>query len=51
MKWGLSLFFVVLLAGCSASLPKIEPEKLPPTPAAFKEGDGRWTTAAPAEFR
>ena len=49
MKWGLSLFFVVLLAGCSASLPKIEPEKLPPTPAAFKEGDGRWTTAAPAE--
>jgi multidrug efflux system outer membrane protein len=48
-KWGLSLFFVVLIAGCSTSLPKIEPEKLPAAPAAFKEGDGRWTQAAPAE--
>ena len=53
MKWGPSLFFVffaaVLLAGCASSLPGIEPERLPPTPAAFKEGDGRWTQAPPAE--
>jgi len=53
MKWGPSLFFVffaaVLLAGCASSLPRIEPERLPPTPAAFKEGDGRWTQAPPAE--
>ncbi|HEV8110953.1 MAG TPA: efflux transporter outer membrane subunit [Burkholderiales bacterium] len=49
-KWGLSLFFLtVLLAGCATSLPKIEPEKLPQPPAAFKEGDGRWTQAPPAE--
>jgi multidrug efflux system outer membrane protein len=46
---GLSLFLVLLLAACSASLPPIDPEKLPPTPASFKEGDGRWTVAAPAE--
>jgi outer membrane protein, multidrug efflux system len=53
MKWGPSLFFAffvaLLLAGCATSLPKIEPERLPPTPAAFKEGDGRWTQAPPAE--
>jgi len=49
-KWGLSLFFIVtLLAACATSLPKIEPEKLPQPPAAFKEGDGRWTQAPPAE--
>jgi len=50
---GLSLIsvlpFVLLLAACSASLPPVDPEKLPPTPASFKEGDGRWTLAAPAE--
>jgi multidrug efflux system outer membrane protein len=52
MEWGLSLVFLtVLLAGCATSLPKIEPEKLPQPPAAFKEGDGRWTQAAPAEAR
>src|SRR5262245_482260 len=50
MRWGPSLFFLVLLlAGCATSLPKIEPERLPQPPAAFKEGDGRWTQAAPAE--
>ena len=50
MKWGPSLLLaVVLLAGCATSLPKIEAEKLPQPPAAFKEGDGRWTQAAPAE--
>src|SRR6266540_1764381 len=40
---------VVTLAGCSASLPPIDPARLPSTPEAFKEGDGRWTLAAPAE--
>jgi outer membrane protein, multidrug efflux system len=48
-KWGLSLFFVLLLAGCASSPPKIDVEKLPAVPASFKESDGRWTTAAPAE--
>ena len=43
-KRGLSLIFV-LVAGCATSLPKIEDQKLPPTPAEFKE---RWTIAAPA---
>src|SRR5262245_62414938 len=48
-KWGLALVFLtVLLAGCATSLPRIESEKLPPPPAAFKEGDGRWTQAPPA---
>jgi len=43
---GLSLIFVLLLAGCATSLPKIEPEKIPQTPTEFKE---KWTVAAPAE--
>ena len=43
-----SLLLALLLAGCATSLPKIEPEKLPQPPAAFKEGDGRWTQAPPA---
>jgi outer membrane protein, multidrug efflux system len=48
-KRSLSLFFLImLLAGCSTTPPKIDPGKLPPTPAAFREGDGRWTQAAPA---
>lgn len=47
-KWGLSLI-LLLLAACSASLPKIDPAALPTPPAAFKEGDGRWTVAPPAE--
>jgi outer membrane protein, multidrug efflux system len=46
---GPSLFFVVFVAGCSTSLPNIEPEKLPAAPAAYKEGDGRWTQVPPAE--
>src|SRR5687768_18607245 len=45
-KWGLSLIFLLLLAGCATSLPKVEPEKLPAVPAEFKE---RWTIAAPAQ--
>jgi outer membrane protein, multidrug efflux system len=43
-KWGLSLMLV--LAGCTTSLPRVEPEELPPIPAEFKE---RWTIASPAE--
>lgn len=38
----------LFLAGC-VSLPAIDPASLPASPAAFKEGDGRWTLAAPAE--
>ncbi len=37
----------LILAGC-ASAPPIDPASLPTTPASFKEGDGRWTLAAPA---
>jgi outer membrane protein, multidrug efflux system len=48
-KWGLSLFFLLLLAGCASSPPQIDPAALPAVPASFKEGDGRWTVAAPAE--
>lgn len=40
------LVLSVALAGCATSLPKVEPQKLPPVPAEFKE---RWTMAAPAE--
>jgi multidrug efflux system outer membrane protein len=38
----------LILAGC-ASAPAIDPASLPATPAAFKEGDGRWMRTAPAE--
>lgn len=43
-----TLITALVLAGC-ASVPAIDPASLPTTPAAFKEGDGRWTTAASAE--
>lgn len=42
------LLAALVLAGC-ASVPDIDPASLPATPAAFKEGDGRWTTVQPAE--
>ena len=42
------LLAALVLAGC-ASVPDIDPSALPVTPAAFKERDGRWTVAAPAE--
>lgn len=42
------LLAVLVLAGC-ASAPSIKPSALPVTPATFREGDGRWTVAAPAE--
>lgn len=41
------LLLALVLAAC-ASAPTIDPQTLPTTPAAFKEGDGRWTRAAPA---
>jgi multidrug efflux system outer membrane protein len=42
------LLAALVLAGC-ASAPPAEPSALPAIPAAFKEGDGRWTVAPPAE--
>jgi multidrug efflux system outer membrane protein len=45
----LSLIAVAILAACSASLPPIEAEKLPPTPAAYKEQAGSFAVAPPAE--
>jgi outer membrane protein, multidrug efflux system len=42
------LLAAMVLAGC-ASVPAIDTSTVPAAPAAFKEGDGRWTTAAPAE--
>ena len=44
-KRGLSLIALVLVAGCATSLPEIQPDKLPPTPAEFKE---KWAPAVPA---
>jgi multidrug efflux system outer membrane protein len=45
-----ALMLALVLAGC-ASPPAIDASALPAAPAAFKEGDGRWTVAAPAEAR
>ena len=41
-----AILLALLVAGCATSLPKIQPEKLPETPAQFKEN---WAVAAPAE--
>jgi multidrug efflux system outer membrane protein len=43
-----ALALALFLAGC-ASIPEIDPASLPTAPAAYKEGDGRWTRAQPAE--
>lgn len=43
------LFAALLLVGCATALPELPAQ--PPAPIAFKEGGGRWTTAAPAESR
>ena len=37
-----------LTAAACATAPDIDPKQLPEAPAAFKEGDGRWTQVAPA---
>lgn len=42
------LLAALVLAGC-ASTPAVPPQAELATPATFKEGDGRWTVAAPAE--
>jgi multidrug efflux system outer membrane protein len=42
------LFVALLLAGCAVTPPKIDPARLPAAPAAFKEGEGRFTEAQPA---
>jgi multidrug efflux system outer membrane protein len=47
MKGALAL--MLLLAGCATQLPQVDPQSLPRVPAAFKEDDGRWTVAPPAE--
>jgi multidrug efflux system outer membrane protein len=43
-----TLLLTLILAGC-ASAPPIDTSSLPATPATFKEGDGKWTLATPAE--
>jgi outer membrane protein, multidrug efflux system len=42
-----TLTLALILAGC-ATPPAIDPSTLPAAPVRFKEGDGRWTLAAPA---
>src|ERR1700754_4361874 len=42
------LIAALVLAGC-ASVPEIDPDTLPKAPAAYKEGDGKWTRVQPAE--
>ena len=43
-----TLLLAMALAGC-VSVPAIDTASLPQAPASFKEGDGRWTVAPPAE--
>ncbi|MEF7614400.1 efflux transporter outer membrane subunit [Aquincola sp. MAHUQ-54] len=43
------LVAALVLAGCATALPPVEDRQLPATPAAFKETDGRWARATPAE--
>src|SRR5256885_8870524 len=43
------LILVLILAGCASAPPAIDTALLPTPPAQFKEGDGRWTVATPAE--
>src|SRR5829696_5535002 len=40
----------LVIAGC-ATPPAIDANAIPVAPAQFKEGDGRWTVAPPAESR
>lgn len=41
-----SIFLLLLVAGCAATVTPIDPAKLPPVPATFREG---WAVVAPAE--
>jgi outer membrane protein, multidrug efflux system len=43
-----SAVVALLLTGC-ATVPPIDTSSLPATPAAFRDGDSRWTVVAPAE--
>ncbi|MCR5865513.1 MAG: efflux transporter outer membrane subunit [Aquincola tertiaricarbonis] len=43
------LLAALVLAGCATALPPVEDRLLPATPAAFKETDGRWAQATPAD--
>lgn len=43
-----ALLVAAVLAACATPEP-VDPARLPAAPAAFKEGDGRWTIAPPAE--
>ncbi|RQP26783.1 efflux transporter outer membrane subunit [Piscinibacter terrae] len=43
-----ALTLALVLAGCSTAV-TIDEKRLPATPAQFKEGDGRWAIAAPAQ--
>lgn len=43
-----ALTLALAVAGCAAP-PAIDATLLPAAPSQFKEGDGRWTAAAPAE--
>lgn len=45
------LVAAALLAGCATALPPVDPAAIAAAPAAFKERDGRWTVAAPAEWQ
>jgi multidrug efflux system outer membrane protein len=42
------LLAALVLAGC-ATVPDIDPNALPATPAVFKEGEGHWTAVRPAD--
>lgn len=43
-----ALTLALVLAGCSTAV-TVDEKRLPVTPAQFKEGDGRWAIAAPAQ--
>lgn len=45
----LPLVAALVIAGCATPLPPVEDRLLPATPAAFKETDGRWAQAKPAD--
>jgi multidrug efflux system outer membrane protein len=51
VKSVVSLVAMAIVAGACATAPDIDTKQLPETPAAFKEGDGRWTQVTPAAAR